>query len=146
MLIPTPPRYLGRLPRTDVAAGRKKNRHPGSCRGSPECSPRRCVMRRMSLLVFLLLVPVRATADMPSEENIKAVAQSWLAKKPAKGFGVTMSMSEAAMVQARYTALIGKDLGEWVGSNGNPSRHAQNRPGKQGGVKRALAHLSNIGR
>jgi len=72
-------------------------------------------MRRMCLLVFLLLVPVRAFADMPSEENMKAVAESWLAKKPAKGFGVTMSMSEAAMVQTRYTALIGKDLGEVVG-------------------------------
>lgn len=72
-------------------------------------------MRRMSLLVFLLLAPVQAIADMPSEENIKAVAESWLAKKPAKGFGVTMSMSEAAMVQTRFTALIGKDLGEVVG-------------------------------
>lgn len=72
-------------------------------------------MRRMSLLVFLLLAPVLAVAEMPSEENIQAVAESWLAKKPAKGFGVTMSMSEAAMVQTRYTALIGKDLGEVVG-------------------------------
>ena len=72
-------------------------------------------MRRMILVVFLLLAPVLAIADMPPEEDIKAVAESWLAKKPAKGFGVTMSMSEAAMVQTRYTALIGKDLGEVVG-------------------------------
>ena len=52
---------------------------------------------------------------MPPDENIKAVAESWLAKKPAKGFGVTMSMSEAAVVQTRYTALISKDLGDMVG-------------------------------
>ena len=72
-------------------------------------------MRRMSLVVVFLLAPVLSVAEMPSEENIKAVAESWLAKKPAKGFGVTMTMSEAAVVQTRYTALIGKDLGEVVG-------------------------------
>jgi 2-keto-4-pentenoate hydratase len=69
----------------------------------------------MTWVGVFLLAPVLAVAEMPSEENIKAVAESWLAKKPAKGFGVTMSMSEAAMVQTRYTALIGKDLGEVVG-------------------------------
>jgi 2-keto-4-pentenoate hydratase len=52
---------------------------------------------------------------MPSEENIKAVAESWLTKKPAQGFGVTMRTSEAAVVQVRYTALIAKDLGDVVG-------------------------------
>jgi len=72
-------------------------------------------MRRMSLVVVFLLAPVLAVAEMPPDENIKAVAESWLAKKPAKGFGVTMTMSEAAVVQTRYTALIGKDLGEVVG-------------------------------
>jgi len=69
----------------------------------------------MSLVVVFLLAPVLAVAEMPPDENIKAVAESWLAKKPAKGFGVTMTMSEAAVVQTRYTALIGKDLGEVVG-------------------------------
>jgi len=72
-------------------------------------------MRRMTLVVVFLLTPVLAVAEMPPEENIKAVAQSWLAKKPAQGFGVTMSMSEAAVVQTRYTALIAKDLGNVVG-------------------------------
>jgi len=72
-------------------------------------------MRRMTFLVVFLLTPVLAFAEMPSDENIKAVAESWLAKKPAKGFGVTMSMSEAAVVQTRYTALIAKDLGNVVG-------------------------------
>jgi len=69
----------------------------------------------MSLVVVFLLAPVLAVSEMPSDENIKAVAESWLAKKPAKGFGVTMSMSEAAVVQTRYTALISKDLGDVVG-------------------------------
>jgi len=69
----------------------------------------------MSLVVVFLLAPVLAVAEMPPDENIKAVAESWLAKKPSKGFGVTMTMSEAAVVQTRYTALIGKDLGEVVG-------------------------------
>jgi len=31
---------------------------------------------------------------MPPDENIKAFAKSWLAKKPAKGFGMAMSISE----------------------------------------------------
>jgi len=72
-------------------------------------------MRRMTLVVVFLLTSVLAFAEMPSEENIKAVAESWLAKKPAQGFGVTMSMSEAAVVQIRYTALLAKDLGDEVG-------------------------------
>jgi 2-keto-4-pentenoate hydratase len=52
---------------------------------------------------------------MPSEANIKAVADAWLVKKPAPGFGATMTMAEAAKVQERYTALIAKDLGSVVG-------------------------------
>jgi 2-keto-4-pentenoate hydratase len=69
----------------------------------------------MTLVVVFLLTPVLAFAEMPSEENIKAVAESWLTKKPAQGFGVTMRTSEAAVVQIRYTALIAKDLGDVVG-------------------------------
>jgi 2-keto-4-pentenoate hydratase len=72
-------------------------------------------MRRRALVVVFLLTPALAVAEMPSDENIKAVAESWLAKKPAKSFGTTMSMSEAAAVQTRYTALIAKDLGDVVG-------------------------------
>src|SRR4030042_2021389 len=79
------------------------------------CCIGRCVMRLMTLVVVFLRTSVLACAEMPSEENIKAVAESWLAKKPAQGFGVTMSMSEAAVVQNRYTALIAKDLGDVVG-------------------------------
>jgi 2-keto-4-pentenoate hydratase len=52
---------------------------------------------------------------MPSEASIKAVAEAWLAKKPAPGFSATMTMAEAAKVQERYTALIAKDLGSVVG-------------------------------
>jgi 2-keto-4-pentenoate hydratase len=69
----------------------------------------------MTLVLVSLLIPVLVFAEMPTEADIKAVAESWLAKKPAKGFGVTMSMSEAAVVQIRYTALIAKDLGNAVG-------------------------------
>jgi 2-keto-4-pentenoate hydratase len=72
-------------------------------------------MRRKAWIVVSLLAPALSLAEMPSEENIVAVAQAWLAKKPAQGFGVTMSMSEAAEVQVRFTALIAKDLGEAVG-------------------------------
>jgi 2-keto-4-pentenoate hydratase len=52
---------------------------------------------------------------MPSEGNIKAVADAWLAKKPAPGFGAGMSMAEAGKVQEKYTALIAGDLGGVVG-------------------------------
>jgi 2-keto-4-pentenoate hydratase len=69
----------------------------------------------MAWLAVFLLAPVLAFAEMPPEVTINAVAQAWLAKKPAQGFGVTMSMSEAAEVRARYTARIAKDLGERVG-------------------------------
>lgn len=72
-------------------------------------------MQRKAWIVVFLLVPVLACAEMPSEENIRAVANAWLAKKPAQGFGAAMSMSEAAGVQMRYTALIAKDLGDAVG-------------------------------
>ena len=72
-------------------------------------------MRRMACMVVFLLAPALAFAEMPPEEEIKLVAESWLAKKPAQGFGVTMSMSEAAVVQTRYIALIAKDLGDAVG-------------------------------
>src|SRR4030067_1948908 len=74
-----------------------------------------CVTRRMTLVVVFLLTSVLAFAEMPSEENMKVVAESWIAKKPAQGCGVTMSMSEAAVVQIRYTALLAKDLGDEVG-------------------------------
>jgi 2-keto-4-pentenoate hydratase len=67
------------------------------------------------MCAVVLLVPLAAQAEMPSEANIKAVAEAWLAKKPAPGFGATMTIAEAATVQERYTALIGKDLGSVVG-------------------------------
>ncbi len=72
-------------------------------------------MRRLALLVVLLLAPVLANAEMPSEGNIKAVAEAWIAKKPAPSFVAAMSMAEAAAVQERYNALIAKDLGGMVG-------------------------------
>src|SRR5574341_2267396 len=72
-------------------------------------------MRWLWACAVLLLVPLAAQAEMPSEANIKAVADAWLAKKPAPSFGATMTMAEAAKVQERYTALIAKDLGRVVG-------------------------------
>jgi 2-keto-4-pentenoate hydratase len=72
-------------------------------------------MRRLWVCAAVLLVPLAVQAEMPSEANIKAVADAWLVKKPAPGFGATMTMAEAAKVQERYTALIAKDLGSVVG-------------------------------
>jgi 2-keto-4-pentenoate hydratase len=73
-------------------------------------------MRRLIVLAVLLLAsPVLAFAEMPSKASIKAVAEAWLAKKPAPSFGATMSMAEAAKVQGRYNALIARDMGRVVG-------------------------------
>jgi 2-keto-4-pentenoate hydratase len=69
----------------------------------------------MGWLAVFLLAPALAFAEMPPEANIRAAAESWLAKKPAQGFGVTMSMSEAALVQIRFTSLIAEGLGDVVG-------------------------------
>jgi 2-keto-4-pentenoate hydratase len=69
----------------------------------------------MAWIVVFLLAPALAFAEMPPEEDIKAAAESWLAKKPAQGFGVKMSMSEAAVVQIRFTSLVAKGLGDAVG-------------------------------
>jgi 2-keto-4-pentenoate hydratase len=67
------------------------------------------------MCVVVLLLPVVAQAEMPSEGNINAVAEAWLAKKPAPGFGAAMTIAEAAAVQERYNALIARDLGAVVG-------------------------------
>jgi 2-keto-4-pentenoate hydratase len=72
-------------------------------------------MRRLTVTLILLLAPVLVHAEMPPEASIKAVAEAWLARKPAPAFGAAMSMAEAAAVQARYTALIAGDLGRVVG-------------------------------
>ena len=72
-------------------------------------------MRRMAWMAVFLLAPALAFAEMPPEKNIQTIAESWLAKKPAQGFGVTMSMSEAALVQRHFTALIAKGMGDVVG-------------------------------
>lgn len=72
-------------------------------------------MRRMAVLLVLLLAPALACAEMPSVASIKTVADAWLMKKPAPGFGAAMTMAEAAKVQEQYNALIGKDLGGVVG-------------------------------
>lgn len=72
-------------------------------------------MRWLWVCAIVLLVPNAAQAEMPSEASIKAVADAWLAKKPAPGLGAVMTIAEAAKVQERYTALIAKDLGRVVG-------------------------------
>lgn len=72
-------------------------------------------MRRRMLFAVFLLIPALAHAEMPSEGNVKAVAEAWLAKRPASGFGAAMTAVEAAQIQARYNALVARDLGEMVG-------------------------------
>lgn len=72
-------------------------------------------MRRLTLFTAMLLIPVCVSADMPSGESIKAVADAWLAKRPAPGFGAPMTMEEAAQVQAQFTTRVAADLGEVVG-------------------------------
>ncbi len=72
-------------------------------------------MQRAILVTVLLLFPVLARGEMPPEASIRAVAEAWLAKKPAPGFGVTMTMAEAVKVQEQYTALVARDLGAVVG-------------------------------
>jgi 2-keto-4-pentenoate hydratase len=72
-------------------------------------------MRRLTLFAALLLIPVCVAAEMPSEGSIKTVAGAWLAKKPAPGFGVTMTMDEAAKAQAQFSTLASADLGGVVG-------------------------------
>jgi len=72
-------------------------------------------MRWLWVCAIVLLVPLAAQAEMPSEANIKAVADAWLNKKPAPSFGAAMTMADAAKVQERYTALIAKGLGGVVG-------------------------------
>ncbi|MBI4840797.1 MAG: fumarylacetoacetate hydrolase [candidate division NC10 bacterium] len=72
-------------------------------------------MQTLWVCLVVLLMPLSAQAEMPLEGNIKAVAEAWLTKKPAPGFGVSMTMPEAAKVQERYNALIARDLGGVVG-------------------------------
>ena len=72
-------------------------------------------MRRLIMGAVLVLVPVLAQAEMPSKAAIKGVADAYLIKKPAPGFGVSMTMAEAAVVQGRYNALLARELGGVVG-------------------------------
>ncbi|MBI4587483.1 MAG: fumarylacetoacetate hydrolase [Candidatus Rokubacteria bacterium] len=72
-------------------------------------------MGKFWMSMVLLLAPLAAQAEMPSDANIKAVAEAWRAKKPAPSFGAAMSMAEAAKVQVRFNALIARDLGSVVG-------------------------------
>ncbi len=72
-------------------------------------------MRRLIASAVLVLVPVLAQAGMPSDAAIKAVADAYLMKKPAPGFGVTLTMAEAAAVQERYDAFLARKLGAVVG-------------------------------
>ena len=72
-------------------------------------------MRWLWMCVVMPLAPLLAQAEMPPDASIKAVADAWLMKKPAPGFGVTMTMAQAATVQERYNALTAKELGNVVG-------------------------------
>ena len=72
-------------------------------------------MRRLILCAMLVMMPVLVQAEMPTPSAIQAVADAWLAKRPAPGFGAQMTTAEAAAVQAAYTAITSKELGEIVG-------------------------------
>jgi len=72
-------------------------------------------MGRVMLSLAMLLISLSAWAEMPPEGNVKAVAEAWLAEKPAPGFGTTMTIPEATKVQAQFSALVAGDLGEVVG-------------------------------
>lgn len=71
-------------------------------------------MRHHMACVLVLVLAVPVWAEMPSDASIKAVADAWLAKKPAPGLG-TMTMAEAVKVQERFQALIAPDVGRVVG-------------------------------
>lgn len=71
-------------------------------------------MPRLALLLVLPLVPVLVDAEMPSERNIKTVADAWLAKKSAPSFGAGMTMAEAARVQELYNSLIAKEFRPFI--------------------------------
>ncbi len=68
----------------------------------------------LAFLVVTLSLPLTAGAEMPSDAQIKAVADAWRAKTPAPGLG-TLTMAEAARVQERFNALIAPDVGGIVG-------------------------------
>lgn len=71
-------------------------------------------MTRLWLVAVMLLAPLAAQAEMPSEAQIKAVADAWRAKTPAPGLGA-ITMAEAVTVQERFNALIAPGLGGVVG-------------------------------
>jgi|GEM_PF-7103181 len=56
-------------------------------------------MRWLWMCVVMLPGPLLAQAEMPPDANIKVVADAYLMKKPAPGFGAVMSMAEAEKVQ-----------------------------------------------
>lgn len=72
-------------------------------------------MRWLCVCLIVLLAPLAAQAEMPSEARIRAVADAYLSRKPAPGFGAAMTMAEAEKVQGRYNALTEKDEGRIVG-------------------------------
>jgi len=77
-------------------------------------------MRRLWMCVVVLLLPVVAQAEMPSEGNINAVAEAWLAKKPAPGFGAAMTIAEAAAVQERSHRQGSGGCGRLQGGSDQP--------------------------
>ena len=72
-------------------------------------------MKACLVILGLMLTALPARAEMPSEQALKAVADAWVAKRPAPALGVTMTIAEAAKVQEQFLALVAKDLGPVVG-------------------------------
>lgn len=67
------------------------------------------------VILSVLLTALPTWAEMPPEQAVKAVADAWIAKQPAHGFGAPMTMAEAAQVGEQFRGLVAKDLGPVVG-------------------------------
>ena len=67
------------------------------------------------LVALSLLVTASLHAELPSAEKIYSVVQDYLARRPSPGFGVTLSMDEALIVQRAFVAGLEPDLGLPVG-------------------------------
>ena len=70
---------------------------------------------KQTLVALSLLFAVSLHAELPSAEKIYAVIQDYLSRRPSPGYGVTLSMEEALIVQRAFVAGLEPDLGKPVG-------------------------------
>ena len=72
-------------------------------------------MKRLLAVSMLLLTVGNLRAELPTAETIYGVVQDYLARRPSKGYGVTLDMDEALVVQRGFVAGLMPDLGKPVG-------------------------------